>query len=260
MGAINIEDKKTEWTDGSLDLGVDPEYLVNLDDTHEYSTILYVDQTTPELTLGKLMARLFKKFNSEIATKTFWVNLQNKDIYCYDPCPAERDHYFCCSTELSTSVNSKQIQTYIKKYSWHTWVKKEYFNWQYYYTAVQNYTYEPNENLDCGAVEKKDRTTPDFFRENCKAKHRPLCMRPTNSRYYTKDTDLIDTQKKRKNKDKKRTKKFKKKTRNIKKKNRKAGKGSSRRVRRQLTDTGRPIEMCATVLPALLGINKKLSF
>jgi len=49
-------------------------------------------------------------------------------------------------------------------------------------------------------------------------------------------------------------KNFKKKTRNIKKKNRKAGKGSSRRVRRQLTDTGRPIEMCATVLPALLGV------
>merc|ERR1719464_2193124 len=68
-----------------------------------------------------------------------------------------------------------------------------------------------------------------------------------------KDDSMIqitDTRSERKNKNQKKARKSKKKTRNSKK----AGNGSSRRVRRQLTDTGRPIEMCATVLPALLGV------
>merc|ERR1719189_1170519 len=51
----------------------------------------------------------------------------------------------------------------------------------------------------------------------------------------------------------------KKKTKNKKKKkkgrkNQKKRPESSEVQGRQLTDTGRPIEMCATVLPALLGI------
>ena len=50
--------------------GVDPDY-----------TVLFVDETTANLTVGKLVARLLKNSLTEKETKTFWVDLKNKNNY-----------------------------------------------------------------------------------------------------------------------------------------------------------------------------------
>ena len=50
--------------------GVDPDY-----------TVLFVDETTANLTLGKLVARLLKNSLTEKETKIFWVDLKNKNNY-----------------------------------------------------------------------------------------------------------------------------------------------------------------------------------
>ena len=210
--------------------GVDPDY-----------TVLFVDQTTSDLTVGKLVARLLKNSLTEKETKTFWVDLKNEDNYCYEPCPSIGN---CCSTTSLTDYEGSSI----KKYSWLTWVDMcNEFSVRYHascysneFSLVQNYT-EPIENLDCGALEITDKTTLDFWRENCKAKHRPLCMRGS--------ADITDKARNIK----KEMRDLKKEMGNTKKIFTKTGKGSSWREGRQLTDTGMPIEMCATVLPAVMG-------
>ena len=241
LGILDDIDESA-WNDGSFVTEVGPELLYT-------GSFLFVDQTSAKLTIGKILARLLKKAFTEKETETFWVDLQNEDMHCYDPCPPEP--YNCCSiflpqttTTTSPSVitkNSEPIQYSIKKFTWHTWFNRLGFNFQdNKFTLVQNYTYESNENLNCGALAiTEDKGNLDFFRENCRAKLRPLCMRDTN-------IQITDT---RKRKNKERKNKERKKTRISKKKK----KGSSKRKGRQLTETGRPVEMCATVLPALLG-------
>merc|ERR1711879_141032 len=91
-------------------------------------------------------------------------------------------------------------------------------------------------------VEPWTRRTALFWRDYCTSKLKPLCMRGIAE--MTDNTRTLPRKKKTKNKKKK------KKGR----KNQKNRPESSEVQGRQLTDTGRPIEMCATVLPALLGI------
>ena len=220
-----------EYLGGGVLNGTDPDSL-------NTRTILFASENPEELTIGKLVARLLRKSNTERII-VFWVDLILRYIYCYDPCPATGD---CCSIYLP------EDRTYnIKQYIWQTW--KEYVNDDF--TIVQNYLNRgsPNNFYGAGAlVEWSDNII--FFREDRTTQHRPLCMKDDSM------IQITDTRSERKHKNQKNARKSKKKARNSKKKTRnskKAGKGSSRRQGRQLTDTGRPIEMCATVLPALLG-------
>ena len=155
-------------------------------------------------------------------------------MYCYDPCPALGD---CCSTEEPKGTdriteNSEPIPNSIFVYNWFTWVNKS----DNKITLVQNYI---ESQPDCGGLFLYDHNI-NFFRENCQAKHKPLCMKGSTIKFE----------------DRKRKSHKKNKKRKSKKKNAKTGKRSSGRQGRQLTDTGRPIEMCATVLPALVGNHK----
>ena len=238
FGADNIENYEAEWNvNGTIASGVNPEYL-------NTSSFLFVKPNTTDLTIGKLISRLLSKSFTE--EETLWVDLADKDIYCYDPCPALGD---CCSieepkgTDVKITENSDPTPTSIKKYSWFTWVDKYQVDNEF--TLIQNYRKsESLESLKCGALEITNNTQLDFFRENCRAKHKPLCMKGENIQIT-----LNPTSRKRKTQKKKKTK-------NSKRKNAMTGKGSSGRQGRQLTDTGRPIEMCATVLPALVGNNE----
>ena len=230
-----MENYESQWNVfGTSVSGVNPEYL-------NTSSFLFVEQNTTGLTIGKLVSRLLTKSYTE--KETFWVDLADKDIYCYDPCPALGD---CCSIEepkeTRITENSEPTPNSIEKYSWFTWVDKEQVNNEF--TLIQNYTKsESLESLKCGALEITGNTQLDFFRENCRAKHKPLCMKGES-------IQITPTRKRKTQK--------KKKTKNSKRKNAMTGKGSSGRQGRQLTDTGRPIEMCATVLPALVGNNNKI--
>lgn len=214
---------------------------------------MYSLQSTPgaELTIGKLVAKLLNK--SFLKKETFWVDLDDRFVYCYFPCP-DPSGSDCCSldglkpyTKQSTSINL---------YSWLTWQDKYFVSqitggfFKNEFTLVQDYT-EPQESLKCGALEhlNMNKEELDFFRENCNVKHRPLCMRQRGPNIDFK----IHNSKNRKSQKKKKTKNNKKKERRSKNKNTKRGTRSSGRQSRQLTDTGRPIEMCATVLPALMG-------
>ena len=227
LKADDIEAKESEWKldeygSKMSESNADPE----VESTYT-STILYVDQTTEDLTIDKLVTRLLKKSLTD-ETEIFWVDLQNQYIYCHNPCSdAQGD---CCST---TDFNYDYSDTTkkVEKYSWHTWI----INFNHVSLAlVQNYI-ETTEDLDCGAVEITDKTTLEFLRENCKAKHKPLCMKGS--------ADITD------------------KARNIKHEtiktkqeiSTKAGILTSRSEGRQLTDTGQPIEMCLTVIPAVIG-------
>merc|ERR1712037_364175 len=207
LEAENIEKKEADWkNDWSYEGEIDTEYL-------NTSPVLFVDRQSANLndkfTLGKLVERLLKKSSAEY--ETFWVDLENQIFYCYHPCPAMGD---CCWTTKPGSILDFKISTSIRKYPhWHTWVNKNISE----FTLVQNYKLPKNEDLYCGVISKVDTTKFRFWRENCRAEHKPLCMKEMKD-------DMIQitdtTRRKRKNKDKK-------KTRNSKKK--KAGKGSSRR-------------------------------
>jgi len=207
------------------------------------SSVLYVDKKIKNtLTLDTLLARVMNKAGAE--NETFWADLREQDFYCYDPCPALGD---CCSIteplEITTTTDTKISEnSEVKKYSWQTWV--DYFGLAEF-SLVENYKPPPsNRNFDCGILGKTETSKLKFWRENCNAEHKPLCMKYDPSRQKIIRVNDVSSKRKRKNKKKK------------KKKARKAGKGSSRQRRegRQLTDTGRPIEMCATILPALLGV------
>ena len=278
FGADDIENHQVDWKDF---------YDKDFDESSNSSLTpgpVYSLQSTPDagLTIGKLVARILNKNFTE--KESFWVNLRKRDVYCYDPCPidgnccqVERprenssdysyynyydysdysdyydyydyynyyDYYYGSYGAKSTKTHEKTVKT-VKKYSWLTWMDNENYKKTYNFTLVQDYT-EPQEPLNCGALEVKDMKIEelDFFGEKCKAKHRPLCMRSTNPNSQIEINYNLKKIKK--------AKKRKEKRRKNKKKNTKRGKQSLGRQKRQLTDTGRPIEMCATVLPALIG-------
>merc|ERR1719350_1469822 len=202
FGADNIENFETEWRDSDKTSvsGVDPEYL-------NTSSVLFVKKSTANspFTIGNLVARLLtKSYTGENSTlETFWVDLENQDIYCYDPCPASASGD-CCSiegpkttlSEVKISENSEPIPTSIKKYNWFTWVNK-YDN---KITLVQDYTENQN-SINCGALDIKNDKQLDFFRENCKAKHRPLCMKEGST------IEFVDAKRKRKSHNKKKSEK-----------------------------------------------------
>ena len=271
FGADNLEN----WNGNEINIELLQTY-------YRLNTFLYVDQSTQGLTIGKLLARMLNKAYNE--KETFWVSLFNLKLFCYDPCPdqafshPEPDITHCCRGEPITStfeykenenkpycydpcpdpnlVNSDSDSsccseqpitktiTPDEKYSFLTW--SSFYN---RIVLVQNYT-QSKESIDCGSVEIKNTEQLDFYRENCKAKKRPLCMRFNNESDENdkKIVEINSNQRKRKTTKKKKTRKS-----NKKKANRR--KVSSGRQGRQLTGTGRPIEMCATVLPALLGNN-----
>lgn len=237
IGADEIKNYEAEWNVNGTSYfsGIKPE---------DWNTnpVFIVKQNPTGFTIGQLVSRLLKK--SYTKKETFWVELTDQYIYCYDPCPADGD--CCTSTPIydyylprKNTENSERTPISVKKYLWFTW--RDYND----ITLVQDFS--ESTSFSCGALETSTDTNdkqPDFFRENCESKHRPLCMRWSN-------IQIIPTRRKRKNPNKKKPK-------NGKKKISMKGKGSSGRQGRQLTDTGRPIEMCATVLPALIGNNKQV--
>ena len=124
-------------------------------------------------------------------------------------------------------------------YTWLTWGKTEDE-----FSLSQPLNFGADINNACAAIYKAavfGQTSSAFWRDYCTAKLKPLCMRGNNIM-------ITDTRKRKLRKPKK----------NKNKENRKNKKNKGRKLLglskgRQLTDTGRPIEMCATVLPALLG-------
>ena len=243
LGADDIENVENEWN--IVENAVD----IDAEDVNSFITrpFFYIKKIHSGHTIGNVVARLLNEFFTE--KEKFWVDLEDQDIYCQDPCPVNGN---CCSIEdpaktTTTTegplgpVENKRIPTTpifppIKRYSWFTWVD----NHKNDFTLVQDYG-EPQESLYCGSVEITNTAQLDFIRENCNANRKPLCMRKTPQIVRKKNT-------------RKRISQQKKKTR----KNKKRGKRSSGRQGRQLTGTGRPIEMCATVLPALVG-NKDIT-
>ena len=70
-----MENYESQWNVfGTSVSGVNPEYL-------NTSSFLFVEQNTTGLTIGKLVSRLLTKSYTE--KETFWVDLADKDIYCY---------------------------------------------------------------------------------------------------------------------------------------------------------------------------------
>ena len=247
FGADNIKNFDTDWqSDG---------YWQN---TLNTNSVLFLKKNATDLTVGKLVARLLTKSytGGENSTlEAFWVDLANQDIFCYSPCPDDSGD--CCSIEnpfgypttpTPRRSEAKITENLFTRHTWLTWVSTNDDN---NITLVQDYTepYYYGSGTTRSPRDHYDYGSPDcgalyiyndyYFRENCRAKHRPLCMKGSS-------IEFEDTRRKRKSHKKKKTRKIKK------KKDTKRGKRSSGR---QLTDTGRPIEMCATVLPALIGNN-----
>lgn len=205
--------------------------------TYARPEFLYINQNTSGLTIGKLVERLLNKSFKE--KEIFWVGLRDLDIYCYYPCPESE---LCCglnANEFTASIVTGEVieqppNTSIEKYSFFRWENGPLFLQEIFNDTaifyIQDYIKEPEEFLNCGAIEIMKTEELDFFRENCKVKHRPLCMRWTPNSQFSVNPQKTMSDKK-------------KKTRKNKKKNRKRGKKSSRQQGRQLTDTGRPIEM-----------------
>ena len=257
FGANDTEYFVEEWNENYVDNSTDI-FNEELNIAQIISTVLYIDQSTPDLTIGKLVAKILNQFYTE--KETFWVNLEDRDVYCYDPCPDPS--FYCCSTEEPIEIETPDTENKntwvinsINKYSWMTWADVFYSNSPQQsneFTLVQDYT-KAQESLNCGALEITNNIQLDFYRENCKAKLRPLCMRDVDDYGPSVNFDL----RKRKTQYKKNPIKKKKKSSRNKKKNSKKRNQSLGRQGKQLTDTGRPIEMCATVLPALIGNNTK---
>ena len=89
--------------------------------------VFFINPVTTKTTIDKIAARALSKHFTDGMEK-YWVDLTNKRIYCFDPCPTTGE---CCSTEYKISPTSTFTPTSIKTYLWHTWVNNtaaEQFN------------------------------------------------------------------------------------------------------------------------------------
>ena len=70
------------------------------------------------------------------------------------------------------------------KYSLLLWNRFIAYDSTTFTVLVQDYTQEEEESTNCAALEESKNTKGlNVFRENCKVKHRPLCMRSASNCY-----------------------------------------------------------------------------